>query len=94
MSLSFDKNRTAGSNSGRGRCGRCERIRSSDAVKRGNKEKMKRVGHLMEKMLTKDNFIEAERLLGKNKTDNRKAQYIAENAERYGVRLLEKIQAG
>lgn len=48
----------------------------------------------MEKMLTKDNFIEAERLLGKNKRDNRKAQYIAENAERYGVRLLEKIQTG
>lgn len=94
MSLSFDKNRTAGSHSGRGRCGRCESIRSSGAVKRGKKRKMKRVGHLMEKMLTKDNFIEAERLLGKNKRDNRKAQYIAENAERYGVRLLEKIQAG
>ena len=47
----------------------------------------------MEKMLTKDNFIEAERLLGKNKRDNRKAQYIAENAERYGVRLLEKMKS-
>lgn len=53
---------------------------------------MKRVGFLMEKMLAEENFIKAEKLLGKNKRDNRKAQYIAAHAERYGLRLLGKIK--
>lgn len=46
----------------------------------------------MKKMLTSEVFIIAEKQLGKNKKDNRAAQYIAKNAEVYGKRLLKKIQ--
>lgn len=55
---------------------------------------MKRIGHLMEKMMTEENFVLAERLLGKNKPDNRMAQHISANAEPYGKRLFESVQAG
>ena len=55
---------------------------------------MKRVGHLMEKMLTESNFIKAERLLGKNKPDNRMARHISANAERYGKALLDEFLSG
>lgn len=48
----------------------------------------------MEKMLTEENFIRAELLLGKNKKDNRMAQYIANNAEQYGKRLYKKVKLG
>ncbi len=55
---------------------------------------MKRVGFLMEKMMTEENFILAERLLGKNKPDNRMARHIAANAEKYGRALFRKVQEG
>lgn len=55
---------------------------------------MKRVGNLMQKLKTEENFIEAERLLGKNKSDNRQAQHISKNAERYGKLLFLKVQSG
>lgn len=55
---------------------------------------MKRIGNLMQKMLTEENFILAEKLLGKNKPDNRKARHIAKHAEEYGCKLLEKIKSG
>lgn len=48
----------------------------------------------MEKMMTVENFVLAERLLGRNKTNNRQAQYIARHAERYGRKLYEKIERG
>lgn len=48
----------------------------------------------MEQMLTEENFILAERLLGKNKPDNKQAKYIARHADKYGVRLLNKVQSG
>lgn len=48
----------------------------------------------MEKMFTEENFIRAEKLMGKNKRDNRKARYISHNAERYGKALLEEVKTG
>lgn len=48
----------------------------------------------MEKLMTEENFIEAERLLGKNKGDNRRARHISKNAEFYGKRLFRKVQQG
>lgn len=55
---------------------------------------MKRIGFLKEKMLTPENFELAERLLGKNKPDNRAARHIAKNAKKYGAKLLQKIESG
>lgn len=55
---------------------------------------MKRIGHLMEKMLTEENFILAERMLGKNKPNNRMARRISANAEQYGKALFEKVKSG
>lgn len=55
---------------------------------------MKRIGHLMEKMLTEENFIKAERLVGKNKPKNRVAKHISRNAEKYGTLLLEEVKNG
>lgn len=55
---------------------------------------MKRVGHLMEKMLTKENFILAEKQLGRNKPDNRMAKHISANAETYGTALYNKVRKG
>lgn len=55
---------------------------------------MKRIGYLMEKMMTVENFILAERKLSINKKDNRMAQYISHNAERYGTALFEKVKSG
>lgn len=48
----------------------------------------------MERMLTEENFIMAERIMAKNKPDNRRARRIGENAEAYGKRLFEKIKSG
>lgn len=48
----------------------------------------------MVKMMTEENFIRAERNLGRNKPDNRMARYIAQNAERFGVVLFQKVQRG
>lgn len=48
----------------------------------------------MERMLTEENFIRAERLLGVNKRDNRKARYISHNADRYGKALLQEVLNG
>lgn len=55
---------------------------------------MKRVGHLMEKMMTEENFVLAESLLGKNKPDNRMARHISANADKYGKALFNKVQNG
>lgn len=55
---------------------------------------MKRVGNLMAQMRTEQNFIRAERLLGRNKPENRRAQYIARHALKYGRKLFVKVQAG
>ena len=48
----------------------------------------------MEKMMTEQNFIKAEALLGKNKKHNRKAKHISANAEKYGKRLFEMVKNG
>lgn len=48
----------------------------------------------MEKMLTEENFVAAEKSLGKNKPGNKKAKFIARNARKYGLKLLEKIKSG
>ena len=48
----------------------------------------------MEKMMTEENFIKAEAILGKNKKHNRKAKIISANAEKYGKRLFELVKSG
>lgn len=48
----------------------------------------------MEQMLTVENFTLAEKLLGKNKPDNKEAKRKAKHAKKYGSRLLGKIQSG
>lgn len=55
---------------------------------------MRRIGHLMEQMLTEANFVRAERQLGKNKPDNRMAQHIAKCSQRYGKKLFRKVASG
>ena len=55
---------------------------------------MKRIGFLMEKLMTEQNFVKAERLLGKNKRYNRKAKKISAKAEKYGKRLFELVKSG
>lgn len=55
---------------------------------------MKRYGHLMEQMMTEENFICAEKRLGVHKSDNRMAQYISTHAEQYGHKLFVKVQNG
>lgn len=57
-------------------------------------KEMKRIGHLMEQMLTEENFIKAEKLLGKNKPDNRQARYISRHADKFGKTLLEEAKNG
>lgn len=54
----------------------------------------KRFGHLWEKMITEENCIAAEVIMGKNKPDNRMAKYIAAHPEKYGKTLREHILAG
>lgn len=54
----------------------------------------KRIGFLYEKMITVENCIEAEKILGKNKKDNRMAQHIAKHADEYGKALAEKFERG
>ena len=55
---------------------------------------MKRVGYLYEKMMTLDNFILAEKLLGVNKPDNKLARYFSRNAEKYGEIVFNKVLSG
>lgn len=54
----------------------------------------KRVGFLWEKMITEENCIAAEVIMGKNKPDNRVARHIAANPEKYAKTLREKIVSG
>lgn len=54
----------------------------------------KRKGHLYERFLTKENFIRAEYLIGKNKPDNRMARHIMANSEKYGEKLFNKYSSG
>lgn len=55
---------------------------------------MKRTGHLMERMMTPENFILAEEIMCRTKKKNRKARYIRKHAEEFGTKLFEKISAG
>ena len=48
----------------------------------------------MEKMLTLENFVYAEKLLGRNKPDNKMAKYISKHAEKFGAELLEEVRNG
>ena len=48
----------------------------------------------MEVMLTEENFVAAEKSLGKNKPDNRQAKFLARHAKKYGCKLLGKIKDG
>lgn len=54
---------------------------------------MKRIGFLWEKMITMENCIEAERLMAKNKPDNKMARHIGAHAEKYGATLQAKLAA-
>lgn len=45
-------------------------------------------------MMTEENFIYSEKLLAKNKPDNKMARYIGQNAEMFGKRLFSKIRDG
>lgn len=54
----------------------------------------RRIGHLYERMVERENCIAAEKLIAKNKPDNKMAQHIARNAERYGEELFEKLRTG
>ena len=45
----------------------------------------------MGKMMTEDNFVMAERLLGKNKPKNKTAKYISSHAEEFGHHLFLKV---
>lgn len=47
---------------------------------------------MCEQMVTLDNCVMAEKLVGKNKPDNKMAQHIAKHADRYGARLFEKLR--
>ena len=45
-------------------------------------------------MITLENCIEAERLIGKNKPDNRMARHISTHADKYGAALYKKLRDG
>ena len=53
-----------------------------------------RIGRLWEQMIEDQNMIKAEVVMGKNKPDNRVAQYIKENPEPYAKALKKKILNG
>lgn len=56
---------------------------------------MKRVGYLYERMASPENCILAEKAMVKNKrSSNRRARKIANDPEKYGLALCEKLQAG
>lgn len=55
---------------------------------------MKRIGYLYEQMMTKENFVKAEILLGKNKPKNKKAKFISHNAEYFAEKLFQKVEQG
>ena len=48
----------------------------------------------MEQMMTEQNFIRAEILLGRNKPDNRMARYISQNADKCGKSLFNEVVSG
>ena len=48
----------------------------------------------MEKMLTEENFILAERKLSLNKRKDKLARYISQHAEYYGPKLLKEVKSG
>lgn len=50
----------------------------------------KRIGNLYPKFATEANFILAERLVGRNKPDNRMARHISNNAESFGKDLFKE----
>lgn len=54
----------------------------------------KRIGFLWEKMVTMENCILAERLIAKNKPDNRMAKHIGKYAEKYGATLYARLKEG
>lgn len=52
----------------------------------------KRVGFLYEQFISEGNCIEAERLMGKNKPDNKMAKHIAKYANKYGKALADMLK--
>lgn len=54
----------------------------------------KRVGNLWQKVIDKQNCINAEKEMAKNKPDNKMARHIGEHAERYGSELSDKLTNG
>lgn len=48
----------------------------------------------MQEMLKEDNFVYSEKILAKNKPDNRMAQYISKHAESFGKQLFNKVCNG
>ena len=53
-----------------------------------------RIGFCWDRMVSLENCIAAEKTLAKNKKDNKMAQHIGQNAEKYGKDLFEKLSAG
>lgn len=54
----------------------------------------KRIGFLYGAFVSERNCIRAERLMAKNKTDNKMAVHIGMNAERYGKALSQMLKTG
>ena len=52
----------------------------------------KRVGFIYERFVSEENCIEAERLMAKNKSDNKMAKHIGAHAERYGKILSDTLK--
>lgn len=48
----------------------------------------------MEKMMTEENFIKAEAILGRNKKHNRRAKAISANPIKYGKELFKLVESG
>lgn len=53
----------------------------------------KRVGFIYEKFVSEDNCITAERLMAKNKPDNKMAKHIGSHAEKYGKVLSDILKS-
>ena len=58
------------------------------------REMPKRYGNLWERFVAEDNCILAEKIMAKNKSDNRMARYIGEHADYYGKAMQEKLVSG
>ena len=52
----------------------------------------KRIGYLYDKVISLENCVQAERMMAKNKPDNRMARHIGDNAERYGAELSKMLR--